>query len=397
MSRCLWVPGRDSWKEAETFCRLHYREAAQPIIDYLKYYHDLVEAAGVHPTCFPTESTLCINSDSARRIMGYFQEALSLAKSDAVRERVEKASVCAYRAALSGATTKLTYADGICRPDLNGFDAGPLDRYEALCARYGVNMEGEEIPLQEYLDGTRKLFAGLKAVALENDTWRVVLLPETNGKVVEMIYKPTGRNLVEAQRSLSRFRYEDWAMQGEGPGARSILAFDCQAQPDKAVLTLTTADGSKVERTISLAGDAVRFELALTAGASRTFDWLVHPEYDTGTLSTDSNVICGYVKNPDWVQVNKGWEDAKPTPEQADAVKKAVAGGVFAFYNREAKYGVEQRFSPDEFSTLGFNWLASRRQMNLEMSSKLVPLEKGQQARYSYEVRYLPEPPIKTN
>ena len=26
MARCLWKPGRDSWKEAEEFCRLHYAE-----------------------------------------------------------------------------------------------------------------------------------------------------------------------------------------------------------------------------------------------------------------------------------------------------------------------------------------------------------------------------------
>jgi hypothetical protein len=55
MSRCLWKPGRDSWREAEEFCRLHYKGAAQPILDYLAYYHDLVGASGVHPTCFPTE------------------------------------------------------------------------------------------------------------------------------------------------------------------------------------------------------------------------------------------------------------------------------------------------------------------------------------------------------
>src|SRR5690606_31810616 len=58
MSRCLWKPGRDSWDEAEEFCRLHYGEAAQPILDYLTYYHDLVRDSGTHPGCFPTEASL---------------------------------------------------------------------------------------------------------------------------------------------------------------------------------------------------------------------------------------------------------------------------------------------------------------------------------------------------
>ena len=34
MSRCLWKPGRDSWQETIAFCRMHYAESAQPIIDY---------------------------------------------------------------------------------------------------------------------------------------------------------------------------------------------------------------------------------------------------------------------------------------------------------------------------------------------------------------------------
>ncbi len=64
MSRCLWKPGRDSWAEALEFCRLHYGEAAPVMIDYLHYYHDLVEASGAHPDCFPTEASLAINPDS---------------------------------------------------------------------------------------------------------------------------------------------------------------------------------------------------------------------------------------------------------------------------------------------------------------------------------------------
>ncbi|MDX9974504.1 MAG: DUF4838 domain-containing protein [FCB group bacterium] len=396
MSRCLWNPGRDSWQEAETFCKLHYKEAAGPILAYLAYYHDLVQAAGVHPTCFPTESALCINPETARRIMGYFQEALSLAQSDEVRARVEKASICAYRAALSASAMKLTYADGICKPNLAGLEPGLLDRYTELCARYGVTMEGEETPLQEYLDGIGKLFTtGLKAVSLENDAWRVVLLPETNGKVVEMTYKPTGRNVVQATRALSRFRYEDWVAQGEGPSPKSILPFEAQAQADKVVMTLTTADGTHVERTVSLAGDAVRFEFAMTANAARPFDVMAHPEYDTASMSDNPGVLAAYVKTPEWVQINRDWKDATPTPDQVAAVRTAVGGGAFAYYNHEAKFGVEQRFSPEEFGGLGLFWSPSRVQVNLELQSKIVALEKGQQARLAYEVRYLAEPPVK--
>lgn len=393
MARCLWKPGRDSWREAQEFCRLHYAEAAGPILDCLQYYHDLVKRAGTHPTCFPTEASLCLNPDSARRIMAGYQEALSLARTEAVRARVEKASLCAYRAAVSVSSMRLVYRDGICHPDLEGFEPGLLDRYAALCARFGVTMDDEQLSTGKMLEAMRLLYSGLKAVCIENDYWRGVALPESNGKVVEMTYKPTGRNVVRAARSFNRFRHEEWVRQGDGPTADDIRAFTARAEPQKVELTLTGKDGARWRRTIALAGDAVRFETTLTAEAPRMFDLLLHPEYDAGTASWDPNAVGIYVQQPDWIQVNQK-SKAMPTSEQLRAmVKDGIRGGAFAYFNRQAGFGVEQRFDPGDFSALGLYWSTSRQQINLELSSKAVALEKGQSVTCGYEVRYLGAPP----
>lgn len=396
MARCLWKPGRDSWKEAEEFCRLHYVEAAGPILAYLKYYHALVGKSGVHPTCFSTESALCITPGSVRRMMAYFEEALSLARSGAVRARVEKASLCAYRAALSASSMRLVYRDGVCHPDLEGLDPGLLDRYTALCAQFGVAMEDETISTEKYLGAIRLLHGGLKAVCLENEFWRVVVLPECNAKIVEMTFKPTGRNVVQAHRSFNRFRHEEWVRQGDGPVADHIMAFDAQAEPSRALLSLTTKDGARIQRSIALTGDAIRFETTMTAAAPRQFDFLVHPEYDTATISDDAAVLAIYVKQPEWTHANRQWRLAIPTDQQAAVINNAAEGGTFAYFNRRAKFGVEQRFDSGDFSTLGLFWSPSRQQINLEMTSKMVPLEKGQQMRFAYEVHYLTQAPRTT-
>ncbi len=396
MSRCLWKPGRDSWAEAMEFCRLHYREAAQPIMDYLKYYHDLVEAAGLHPGCFPTESSLCINPDTAPRIARYFQEALALAQSDDVRTRVEKASLCAGRAGLSAASMRLVYDDGVCKPGFGGIEAAPdlLENYATLCARFGVSMDNERTSADAYMNEMRTLHAGMKAVKLENETWRVVLLPESNAKIVEMTYKPTGRDVVQPARALDRFRHEEWVRAGEGPSGNHILPHEVKAQPDKALLTLIAKDGAKIERSITLVEDAILFETVLTASTPRPFDFCVHPEYDAGNGLDDPDVVSIYVKESDWVHANKGWQQARPTEEQNAAIRDGVSGGVFAYYNHEAGFGVEQRFRPDEFDSIALFWSPARQQINLELFPRAVPLEEGQQARYAYAVRYLAEPPM---
>ena len=399
MSRCLWKPGRDSWKEAEEFVRLHYKESAGPVWDYLTYYHDLVRREGLHPSCFPTESELGITPDSAARINRYFQDALAQAKSDDVRRRVEKASLCAIRAMLSASCMRLVYENGVCKPGLEG--AGPelVERYAALCQQFDVSMDSEHRRCDTYIDNMRTLHAGMKAVKLENDTWRVVVLPRSNAKVVEMTYKPTGRNVIQPARSLDRFRFEEWVRQDAGPGAHNIMAYevklqDVGTQNKRAVLTLTTADGAKIERTITLDGDAVRFETALTAKGPRMFDFFVHPEYDTAGGSDDPDELSIYVKAPAWVHANKGWQNAKPTEAQTARIWDAASGGAFAYYNHAAKFGVEQRFDPADFSGLELFWSPARRQVNLEMMTTIRRLKAGETARYAYEVRYLKEPPL---
>ncbi len=396
MARCLWKPGRDSWREAEEFCRLHYAESAPPILAYLRWYHGLVAKSGAHPTCFPTESALGISGESARRIMAWFREAQGLARSEAVRARVEKASLCAYRAALSASSMELVYREGKCYPNLSDFGDDLLDQYAALCQRFGAEMDDEMTSTARYLERMRALHHGLKVVAIENEFWRLVIVPDSNGKVVEMTYKPTGRNVALARRAFNRFRHEEWARQGEGPMPDNILAFEAEAEPQRVRLALTTKDGARLERTIAVIGDAVRFETRLTAKEARPFEMLVHPEYDTASMAADPKTLGIYVKKPDWVQAGSPGIPGLSDDQQRALLRDAVAGGAYAYFNHRAKFGVEQRFDPRQFSGLGLFWNPSRQQINLEMTSKAQSLQDGQTAGYAYEVRYLKAAPAAT-
>jgi len=394
MSRCLWKPGRDSWQEALAFCRMHYAESAQPIIDYLTYYHNLIDKQGKHPTCFTTEASLCLNPETVGRIDEYFADALVMARSEEVRLRVEKASLCAYRAKLSVATMDMKYENGICKPYLEGVDINMLEHYAKLCDKYGVSRDYEHAKNDEYLNNMHKLYAGMPAVRLENDTWSVLILPENNAKVVEMTYKPTGRDVIQPARSLFRFRYEEWVRQGDGPNADGILAYKVvKKSPTKTVVALTAKDGARIERTISLAGDAIRFETVLKAKESRAFNFLVHPEYDAGSGSDNPQEVSVYVKAEEWLHANKGWVNAKPTDKQNALIKEGLKGGSFAYFNKKADFGVEQRFEPGVFEDIMLYWSPERIQINLEMVPTIKKLQAGEQAKFVYEVRYLDKAP----
>ena len=395
ISRCLWKPGRDSWQETIDFCRMHYKEAAQPIIDYLSYYHNLIEKEKRHPGLFSTEAPLCLNAETVAQIDSFFKEALSLAKSEEVLTRVEKASLCVYRAKLSVATMNLTYEDGFCKPSLNDTDAQLLDKYTDLCAKYNVIMDNEYVKTETYLKNMRNIFTGLKAVQLENDYWSLLVLPESNAKVVEMTYKPTDRNVVQPTRSFDRFRFEEWVREGDGPKPDGILAYKIVAQsPTKVSIALTTEGGSRIERTISLEGEDIHFETSLKSKVDRPFNFFVHPEYNAGSGSLDPQEVGVYVKANNWLQVNQGWENAKPTDHTNAILKEGLSGGSFAYFNQKSGFGVEQRFQPGTFENLNLFWSPERAQINLEMTPNVKQLKAGQEASYAYAIHYLDKAPI---
>ncbi len=394
MARCLWKPGRDSRKEAMEFCRLHYAEAAGPIMAYLDEFHDHIGRKGLHPTCFSTESALGLDPATTRRIWDRFTEARRLARTEEVRQRVEKASLCAYRAALSQATSELTVAGGVARPASAEYGPDLLNAYHEMCRRFGATMESETVRTDAFVESLQALFGGIRAVTIENDTWRVSALPASNGKIIEMFHKPTKRNVIRPHRAFNRFRYEDWVREGEGPGARSILAFDVEeVGADVVKMSLRTPDGTRFSRAIRLVGEAVRIEGEATASVARPIDLWLHPEYDAATDKGDPNVVAVYVRAPDWVQANKGWKDARPTPGSEALIAGAAPGGAFAYFNHREGFGVEQRFDTAQIGRLGLYWAPSRLQVNLEMFPARTALEAGETVRYWYEVRHLTKAP----
>ena len=138
ISHMLWDPDQEGDQLCKEFVRLHYQEAAPPILDYLGMLHDNAEAQNLHPTCFPTPEEIGLDPEISRKALDYFAQALDLAPDDAVRARVKKASICAHRAMIE--------AGG-----LEGAErAALIDQYITLGRRYGLTQVSERQPAEEY-------------------------------------------------------------------------------------------------------------------------------------------------------------------------------------------------------------------------------------------------------
>jgi len=96
----LWDPNRSGRQLMDEFLNLHYSRSADPIRRFINLVHDNAEASGLQTGCGGQAKDFAIDESIARAGLDAFDEALKLADSDAVRQRVEKASICAYRAAI---------------------------------------------------------------------------------------------------------------------------------------------------------------------------------------------------------------------------------------------------------------------------------------------------------
>ena len=99
-SRCLWNPELDSWELTKEFCNLYYKKAARPILEYLTTLHNNVETKHLSGQFNSSAPAIVGDSDFANYIFSKFEEAMKLADDDTVRNRVERASLCAYVAVI---------------------------------------------------------------------------------------------------------------------------------------------------------------------------------------------------------------------------------------------------------------------------------------------------------
>jgi hypothetical protein len=132
IARLIWNPELDDRAVLEEFARLHYQSAAGPILQCIDMFHDHVEQSGVHPDCFPSPDDVGLRPEVARRMLDYYEQALCLAENEAIRARVEKASICAYRA--------LIEAGGPMEEDEG---QAIVERYIMLCRRYNMTHVNE--------------------------------------------------------------------------------------------------------------------------------------------------------------------------------------------------------------------------------------------------------------
>ena len=144
ISQLIWNPHLDADAHLNEFVNLHYEAAAPPILEYINFLHNNVEARGLHPRCFPTPEDVGLDAESTQTIFDYFQQALALAEKPEIQARVEKASIPAYKA-------RIVTSDEMAPQKRQTL----IDEYIALCKRYNMSHAAETQTVEAYFEELR--------------------------------------------------------------------------------------------------------------------------------------------------------------------------------------------------------------------------------------------------
>ncbi|MCG3196224.1 MAG: hypothetical protein GHCLOJNM_00696 [bacterium] len=398
ISRCLWNPNLEGWSLVEEFCRLHYGKAADRVLEYLTFFHDYVDSKGCHPACFPRYWDLALDPEVTVRMYRMFEAAMAEAENETIRDRVEKASICVYKALIE-AGPGMRFQDGVFKPDWPADMGGIGSRYIELCKKHQMTMAGENTPAEEYFDRLKQAEAGIPGERLENSVWRVTVVPERNARMVELYHKPTGRHLFAAmgrknlgmemlsgeleESGLSGFKEKETPRFGVGK-----TAVDMTLRND-------LPNGSVYTRKVYFRRDQpekVFFssEILHQGNDPTEYQIKVRPEFDIVTDTTDTSVIAAYIKDDEWKQFNEDWDTY--TGPKAELLLSAK-GGEIAIYNHRDRFGAKVNYKPEQVEQPKLWWEPSWEQANLELWTRRAELKKGEKLAYDYSIECLAEPP----
>lgn len=156
ISRLLWNPQLKGAEIIDEFLDLHYGPAAPPIRAFIQQVYDEAAASGKHRNCFGNLEGRGLTPGLGDRGVVLFDEALRLATDDAQRRWIEKASLCAYRAAIEPTWV----LRGDAKPDaaLAARQRPLVKKFFELCQKHGVAMVSERKSVGDRLKEYKRLF-----------------------------------------------------------------------------------------------------------------------------------------------------------------------------------------------------------------------------------------------
>jgi hypothetical protein len=300
MAKLLWDPGTDVKRAVEEFHEAYYGKAAPPMLRYFELMHREVRTPpaglGRHIWIYDSPGAPYLNAEFVGKAAELFRQAEGLAESDAVRARVRKARLGIDYVRLTRAKRFTVDGEWYRPSDLNGLK----ERWNAFVAGlggFGITNLSESSPLTRDEKDFAEFVRPYMITTLENDRLRVHVAPELGGRVVQIIDKASGKDLL--------FQPDPSAKQYPNLGGLTVAAYPdyvartpwsarWEVEPGATATGVSLSgvceNGLRMRRTLRLEGSILRTRTVLENAGSEPVAALLQSrwEVDPGPLEAAS-------------------------------------------------------------------------------------------------------------
>ncbi len=370
LSRLLWDTTTDAQSAVNEFIDAVYGKSAP----YIRAYHELLHrqvrpapaGLGGHLWIFGWPEFSAGFEGEAREL---FEKAAAVAENDAVRRRVAKARLPLDYYSLIRERT-FQFGDGVYAPaDAEGLRHrlyaffNTLRGYGMQSIHEGQHFDWDELQWNKYL----KPFP---FVTLEDDKVRADIVPELNGRVLRLIDKPSGLDLVHRSRPGERDYpnvggFTVWVQadfKSKPLAATWRLAH--AAPPREAVVEGTAANGLRLLRTYRLENGVLKSTTRVENPTSQPVEFVIQAR---AFLSAPELGFSFGEADGSWIDRTLRAPGTPPAGSQTFEGTTRPAG-VWAVWRPEAGLRVVNRFSQEQVSRCVVDWSvrgAKRSSLNL--------------------------------
>lgn len=385
-AKMLWNTKRDMYELVDDFLGGYFGRAAVPIRAYIDMLHKKVKDENIHFYLGAQPYEPFLSRDILEKADFYFDEAERLADNPDIAHRIAQWRLSLRYAKLARSITHGIEGD-LYKPipaEQKYADLDELEKFIQDCMNHGVQELSERGGYENRYNFLRANVSTHRILTLENPLIKVQVVPGMGGRVLQISYKKTGRDLL-AQGDVQESNYPGNAGYQEGPAGLEFFehAFEKTDNGQKLVMTGylpggVTHNAMHMTREIFIPNDKPEIEFSITLKGMGTVDY-------PRRISASPSFSLGKVKD---IQV--GMSDGSgsyklltlPEPDErgrrgARYWGKSITAGSWCIVNSSENVGIIDTFNPDELDVCSFGVNPEKNRVMLSLDGKQIPIKEG--------------------
>ena len=208
MARLLWDPYQDPDEVVNEYMHGVYGKAFKPMREYYDLIHSRIADPEMHLHIFEPVSDEKWPADVVEKMDALHEEALALAEGDTTAAYYIKKNRMSVKYIQYVLGTGLLQADnGQYAPEGNTMTPEDFDSFIDYTKQFGVRELREPGSDYQFKNILRQRAETHKTVSIENEDIRIVAVPELGGRIVSILHKESGTDIINNLSPMMDSRY----------------------------------------------------------------------------------------------------------------------------------------------------------------------------------------------